>query len=838
MTSSNPIIRGNSIYTIVDGPSWTEAEVSSVKLGGHLTTIENEEENIFLQSSSLVSSLGEDFGVWIGLSRKNGWMTEEGGTDGDWKWTTGELYGSGNQIVGWNTNFFASGDGMGDEAVHMYTNENKGSWNDVPLSWSSSGKVDSGIAEIPFIRRGDSAYVIVEGPTWKEAEANAVDLGGHLVTINTEAENQWLVDTFADKVRFNGKVGDLTGDSAYTPRAWIGLNDFNEEGTYEWSSGQPITFFEPEPWQLTGTDPTWGSIYPGGSVGSHDIDQDAISIQLGDVSNSTSWNPGMWEDSWNNHYMWEQGIAEIPLATNNDPTGTPTLTGDFKVGQTVSIDDSAIEDNDNFVGWTPTHEYSWEVSADNGNTWSALSSNDATDGNNSYTTTASTAGKQLRGVVSYLDGYGTKERVESRGNLISPTSAIRGNSLYSIVNGPSRDAAEEQANKLGGTLTAINSESENNYIVDQLGTHIEPVSNRADPTQEPVNYKLAWIGLEKDNQNNAWGWSNGEPLTYTNWTGAGPSGGEPFGDISLTKLTSPPATGARAKGDWNDAPNDEQYLNYIAGGIAEIPFIRRDDSAYVIVEGDTWAEAQANAVALGGNLTTINDEAENEWITQLINQRDTTTAYWIGLNDQDENETYTWINGETSSYRAWDANGEDGSPEPSGNTYGAMFGKPEGLNYSFKWIEEGSWYSLSENIAAPLQAIGGSLAGIAEIPLVANQTPSGQPELEGALEVGQTLRIDPSKINDNDNSEYWSPTYHYSWEVSNNQGKSWTPLDSRDANDGNATLTLTSNEVGLQLRGRASYLDGMGTKESLTTTASSMGRFRLSADQSNHAGEP
>ncbi|MEB3241104.1 MAG: hypothetical protein VKJ31_03570 [Synechococcus sp.] len=30
----------------------------------------------------------------------------------------------------------------------------------------------------------------------------------------------------------------------------------------------------------------------------------------------------------------------------------------------------------------------------------------------------------------------------------------------------------------------------------------------------------------------------------------------------------------------------------------------------------------------------------------------------------------------------------------------------------------------------------------------------------------------------------------------------------------------------------------MGTKESLTTTASSMGRFRLSADQSNHAGEP
>ena len=49
-----------------------------------------------------------------------------------------------------------------------------------------------GVAEIPFIRRGDSAYVIVEGPTWEEAEANAVALGGHLVTINDAEENQWL----------------------------------------------------------------------------------------------------------------------------------------------------------------------------------------------------------------------------------------------------------------------------------------------------------------------------------------------------------------------------------------------------------------------------------------------------------------------------------------------------------------------------------------------------------------------------------------------------------------------------------------------------------------------
>ena len=33
--TSNIFIRGDSIYTIVDGHSWTEAEANAIKLGGH-----------------------------------------------------------------------------------------------------------------------------------------------------------------------------------------------------------------------------------------------------------------------------------------------------------------------------------------------------------------------------------------------------------------------------------------------------------------------------------------------------------------------------------------------------------------------------------------------------------------------------------------------------------------------------------------------------------------------------------------------------------------------------------------------------------------------------------
>ena len=44
--------------------------------------------------------------------------------------------------------------------------------------------------------RGSSYYAIVNGPAWTQAEANAVALGGHLVTINSESEQLFLNDYF------------------------------------------------------------------------------------------------------------------------------------------------------------------------------------------------------------------------------------------------------------------------------------------------------------------------------------------------------------------------------------------------------------------------------------------------------------------------------------------------------------------------------------------------------------------------------------------------------------------------------------------------------------------
>jgi hypothetical protein len=79
-------------------------------------------------------------------------------------------------------------------------------------------------------------------------------------------------------------------------------------------------------------------------------------------------------------------------------------------------------------------------------------------------------------------------------------------------------------------------------------------------------------------------------------------------------------------------------------------------------------------VTLGGNLTTVNDAAENAWLLSTFqasaiaaraaaHPESGLLAMWIGLNDIDAEGTYTWVGGGTSSYRNW----EEG--EPAGGVY-------------------------------------------------------------------------------------------------------------------------------------------------------------------------
>ena len=71
---SNPhVIRGNSIYSIAGGPTWHNAEANANKLGGHLVTINDAEENQWLVDN--LSGRDDYYNIgyydqyWIGLDQ-------------------------------------------------------------------------------------------------------------------------------------------------------------------------------------------------------------------------------------------------------------------------------------------------------------------------------------------------------------------------------------------------------------------------------------------------------------------------------------------------------------------------------------------------------------------------------------------------------------------------------------------------------------------------------------------------------------------------------------------------------------------------------------------------
>ncbi len=47
-------------------------------------------------------------------------------------------------------------------------------------------------------------------------------------------------------------------------------------------------------------------------------------------------------------------------------------------------------------------------------------------------------------------------------------------------------------------------------------------------------------------------------------------------------------------------------------------------------QGNTWLDAQAQAIAGGGNLVTINNASEQAWINSIFG---TQSSYWIGIYD-------------------------------------------------------------------------------------------------------------------------------------------------------------------------------------------------------------
>jgi len=81
---------------------------------------------------------------------------------------------------------------------------------------------------------------------------------------------------------------------------------------------------------------------------------------------------------------------------------------------------------------------------------------------------------------------------------------------------------------------------------------------------------------------------------------------------------------------------------------------------YFLTTSTTWTDAQAQAVAAGGNLVTINDAAEQNWLSNVFG---TTELFWIGLTDRVTEGVFQWVSGQPVTYTNW-APGEPNNYQP------------------------------------------------------------------------------------------------------------------------------------------------------------------------------
>jgi len=129
----------------------------------------------------------------------------------------------------------------------------------------------------------DHLYDIVSG-NWTEAESAAQILGGHLVTVNNQSEQTWLLDNFGSTLRY-----------------WIGLNDVALEGTFVWSSGEPVTYTN------------WGTGEPTNSQGNEHY----VAMNWGSNGNGV-WNdfPNLSQVAWNNYSGIAEYVCPVPEPTS------------------------------------------------------------------------------------------------------------------------------------------------------------------------------------------------------------------------------------------------------------------------------------------------------------------------------------------------------------------------------------------------------------------------------------------------------------------------------------------------------------------------------------------
>lgn len=165
-----------------------------------------------------------------------------------------------------------------------------------------------------YSERGCSAYALVNGSSWDEAQKNAEKLGGNLTTPNNKDENKFIIDEYTEKLT----ELDSNWDNGERAGAWIGLKS-DSSGNLSFANGEALDRGFDSPYG--GSQENYPDEYKNNNVtsGFHILIKDPSGHAQRNGGLNTWWrepNTGRdyyFDENSNDYWGYNYGIAEIPI---------------------------------------------------------------------------------------------------------------------------------------------------------------------------------------------------------------------------------------------------------------------------------------------------------------------------------------------------------------------------------------------------------------------------------------------------------------------------------------------------------------------------------------------
>ncbi|WP_268904629.1 lectin-like protein, partial [Dolichospermum planctonicum] len=545
---------------------------------------------------------------------------------------------------------------------------------------------------VNFYQYNGSIYRLTTAVTWQQAQAQARNLGGNLVTINNQAEQDWLVSTFGSDWR------------------WIGLTDEETEGQFRWASGETSTYanwFPGEPNNAGNEDYVhmYSNVYGNGKWN----DSTSTVSLRGIIENK------FFEYNGSKYLLtgpgtWQQAQAQAQslggnLVTVNNQAEQDWLVSTFGGSERlwIGLTDEVTAGQYKWAsGETYTYNY-WsqgEPSDSSGHVQDYVYINYLSPGRWDDLGTG-----QLRGIIEIkntINGGDGNDTLNGNGDVYTLIGG-KGDDTYIVDS--TTDAVIENANEgtdtistsvtyslealpnvenltltgtaaINGTGNAgnnvITGNSANNTIFGGGGNDIlnpgysqgstDTVNGGDGNDLLQVDYTSKTDGggihLGAYNTNHIWNRANGQTLVNVSNVENYNITGTQYDDVFEGRSGNDTFNGGAGNdilngGAGNDTLNGEDGNDLLYGDVASYgasTLFNYNGNTYLLTTAGTWQQTQAQAQSLGGNLVTVNNQAEQDWLVSTFGGSE---LLWIGFTDEVTEGQFRWASGETSTYTNW-----------------------------------------------------------------------------------------------------------------------------------------------------------------------------------------